>query len=250
MIFSLIISVCFLGTFVASLPITDGPELEETPETFDTALIENLDLYQGDIIGSQVREARSAVPSDDLLWPQKTVPYVIDKSRVGIKDLIERSMRHIEEKTCIKFKPRTFERNYIKIFSGKGCVSMRGKAGGEQPLSLGIGCEVMQVIVHELMHAIGFLHMHMRSDRDEYLDIHWSNITFKARPQFTLLRPHEIRVYTPFDYDSIMIYGETAFGNGSITMSAKTGVELLPIELKPGLSTFDVISINKLYKCP
>ena len=45
-------------------------------------------------------------------------------------------------------------------------------------LNLGPGCmsEDKGTILHEVMHSLGFTHEHQRSDRDDYVYIHWDNI--------------------------------------------------------------------------
>lgn len=43
-------------------------------------------------------------------------------------------------------------------------------------MSFGKNCFQHATLVHELGHAIGFFHEHTRSDRDDYLNIHWSAI--------------------------------------------------------------------------
>ena len=47
---------------------------------------------------------------------------------------------------------------------------------GEQQLSIGQDCEYDGVIIHELMHALGFYHEQSRSDRDDFVTIMWENI--------------------------------------------------------------------------
>lgn len=129
---------------------------------------------------------------------------------------------------------------------------MVGRQRGGQYLSIGNGCDVAQVVVHELVHAIGFYHSHMRSDRDKYLTLYWQNINPAARSQFQLLRPWENRIFESFDYESIMLYGARSFSNNgrSITMAPKQpGARLLDTQHKPGLSKNDASSINKLYRC-
>ncbi|TKS66078.1 Low choriolytic enzyme [Collichthys lucidus] len=54
---------------------------------------------------------------------------------------------------------------------------------------------------------------------------------------------------TPYDYSSIMHYGRTAFGmHGSETITPFPNPSV-PIGQRDRLSNFDILKINKLYKC-
>ena len=56
------------------------------------------------------------------------------------------------------------------------CRSYLGRIGGEQTISIGSGCLQTGVVIHEIMHALGYPHEHNRPDRDNYINIHWDNI--------------------------------------------------------------------------
>ena len=47
---------------------------------------------------------------------------------------------------------------------------------GPQILSLGQRCNKKGIIMHELMHAVGFWHEQSRPDRDQYVEVLWENI--------------------------------------------------------------------------
>lgn len=215
--------------------------------------MQNPDLFQGDILGFEPGD-RNVIPDLETRWTARTVPYVMDSSFANNphhKDLIQQSIRDYHTKTCIRFIPRSNQRNYIRIFPGAGCYSYIGMIGGEQPVSIGQGCMHKGTIVHEFGHAIGFFHEQTRSDRDYYVIIYWDNIHAGVESAFAKLKPEQNLLLDPFDYDSIMLYGNTAFSKdgSSFTMAAKNGEKLYEPYDKPGLSPSDVIRVNKMYRC-
>lgn len=68
---------------------------------------------------------------------------------------------------------------------------------------------------------------------------------------FRKLHPHQNLLLTPFDYDSIMIYGNYAFSKDgrSMTMEAKNGQQLLDPFKKNTMTESDFQRIRMLYKC-
>ncbi|XP_078477653.1 hatching enzyme 1.2-like [Lampetra planeri] len=117
---------------------------------------------------------------------------------------IEEAVLEFEKKTCVRFIPRSEEADYIYIHAWEGNWSFLGRQGGDQALSLEPGKVTKGVVLHELMHALGFHHEHCRSDRDDHvfvlsanIDPEWKDaIEKKTSPVHT----------TPYDYSSITHY--------------------------------------------
>ncbi|RWS00384.1 uncharacterized protein B4U79_09014, partial [Dinothrombium tinctorium] len=81
------------------------------------AALENPDFYEGDILLDN--EDRFAIQNDKNLWPQGIIPYTIDPELANVSFLIRSAMKHIEEKTCIRFKKRTSEEHFVRIYLGE-----------------------------------------------------------------------------------------------------------------------------------
>jgi hypothetical protein len=114
--------------------------------------------------------------------------------------MIKKAMEQYHTKTCIRFVPRQRDhRDYLLITSDQtGCWSSVGRIGGPQKLNLqSPGClTTLGTPVHELMHAVGFLHEQNRRERDNYVTIHWENVqqgTVELRLQATFLKRTHLR---------------------------------------------------------
>lgn len=65
------------------------------------------------------------------------------------------------------------------------------------------------IILHEIGHAIGFIHEHKRPDRDDYVTILSENIQSGKEHNFKKESIDVIDTYNlPYDYTSIMHYHE------------------------------------------
>ena len=66
-----------------------------------------------------------------------------------------------------------------------------------------------RTVVHELMHAIGQMHEQQRSDRNNYIDVIYSNIQSNQQHNFDNNSPTHDR--TPYDVESLMQYPLTVY---------------------------------------
>ncbi|XP_068584754.1 hatching enzyme 1.2-like [Cebidichthys violaceus] len=111
----------------------------------------------------------------------KSVSERIEEANTNIasreRTIIERGLQSFHSVSCIRFIPRTSERDYIHIQSLDGCYSYVGRRFNEQALSLmQQGCLYHNVVQHELLHALGFKHEQCLSDQDQHIRILWENV--------------------------------------------------------------------------
>ena len=123
---------------------------------------------------------------------------------------------------------------------------------GPQGLSLGATCfSSPGTVVHELGHAIGFLHEHSRPDRDDYIRINYENIlpghdhTQFDSYNFTGISTQGL----PYDYNSIMHYNndQSAVDPSRPTIQARDPNIIVGRAIE--LSDLDKIRANKYYNC-
>ena len=187
-------------------------------------------------------------------WPSGVIPYHISKD-VQQKEWVVLAMQEIMNQTQIQFIPYqngdpdalVFKPHEDKTF----CASYLGRIGGHQPIFLGSDCG-SQAILHELMHALGFIHEQSRADRDQYLEVLWGNIAEDKKSQFAMV-PHALTssyrgAAFDFDYNSIMMYSENAFSKNPDlkTLKSKTDAQILPTQ--NGLSRKDIDRLNEVYR--
>ncbi|KAF8763206.1 Astacin-like metalloprotease toxin 1 [Argiope bruennichi] len=221
-------------------------------EQFRDLPLQNPDLFGGDILGVDDPEDRNAIIDKRMIWPGGIVPYTLDPALSSYESQFLGAYYLYRKDTCIRFVKRTNETDYIRIFRGQGCYSYVGKIGGAQPVSIGIGCNYMGTVLHELGHAIGFFHEQNRDDRDDWLNIYWDNIKAGMESEFVKLPLKLHQMLTDFDYDSVMLYGEYAFSKeyGKLkTMSPKKSDKPLKEVGWKHLSKADITRIKKLYNC-
>jgi len=156
-------------------------------------------------------------------------------------------MDEYHQKTCIRFRPRTSsDRNYVELRNGNGCNSFVGMTGrNPQTVNLQVpGCLYHGTIIHELGHAIGFLHTHQRTDRDNFIRVQMENVDDQFKFAFN---KESGRNLVGYDTKSVMHYYSYAFSkNRKPTILTKSGGE---IQYANVLSSSDITAIKMLYKC-
>ncbi|XP_055523112.1 hatching enzyme 1.2 [Wyeomyia smithii] len=224
------------------------------PET-DLVNPEELGTYvDGDILIARPG-GRNGLADKSTRWPGGVVPFVINGNfKANEMQMIEDAFNQYHSKTCIKFKPRMGEKDYISIeSSNSGCWSSVGRIGGRQEVNLQMpGCTTkVGTIVHELMHAVGFLHEQNRSERDDWVQIQTQNIQRGTETNFVKAKSGTTDAFgVQYDYGSVMHYSATAFSsNGKPTIIAKYPLSGTKMGQREGFSRSDVEKVNRMYRC-
>lgn len=112
-------------------------------------------------------------------------------------------------------------------------------------------CVYKRNIQHELIHALGYDHMHNHVDRDKFIIIRLENVDPKFKFAFEKVNPRIFENFgTQYDYFSIMHYDSTTFsGNGRMTIVTRNPFYQDVIGRQLVMSSGDHIRINRMYKC-
>ncbi|CAK8685136.1 hatching enzyme 1.2-like [Clavelina lepadiformis] len=218
----------------------------------DTALLqmENAQSVVQDRAASRFKRRWNTYSQTDGTY---VVPYTIDASiqqNPRALAAVSAAIQQYAEDTCIRFKPRKNEKDYLEFFVGRGCWSYIGRIRGKQQLSVGNGCEWKGVVMHEMMHAMGFFHEHSRPDRDDTVKIVMENINPRMKFNFKKMSSFSINsMNSPYDITSVMQYGGYSFSiNRQPTiLEKKTGKPV--VAQRRGFSVEDKKQINGLFKC-
>ncbi|CAB3256877.1 unnamed protein product [Arctia plantaginis] len=214
---------------------------------------EELGSYaEGDIL-MPPHEGRNGIKEESFRWPKGHIPYSIEGSFTAQeREIIMKAIADYHRLTCLRFIPYSGQKDYIVIQNkDTGCWSSVGKLGGRQEVNVqSPGCVSKKgTVIHELLHAIGFMHEQSRPERDNFVTIRYNNIKSGAEINFKKANPqHSNDFGVPYDFNSVMHYSEYAFSkNQQKTIDPKVGG--VKVGQREGLSRSDVRKVNNMYGC-
>jgi len=188
----------------------------------------------------------------NVRWPDGVVHYKADHTfSLWHRLILAKTIHQFERRTCIRFKQRTYQRDYIMFTSKrKGCFSTIGRKGGRQYINLEQNCVRLGTFEHEILHALGMIHEHSRPDRDQFIKVKYENVKPSDLNNFQKYPYYEVdELDEEFNFASVMMYPNKAFTRNGHNTIVSRKEPYLQFGQRSQLSVGDVRAVNRFYKC-
>ncbi|MGQ5525580.1 M12 family metallopeptidase [Chitinimonas sp. PSY-7] len=151
------------------------------------------------------------------------------------RQLFLEAAKEISRNSALRFMERTDEQEFIYLVDTPhdevDCSTFIGR--GTNAITLTLGCQHPSIVLHELMHVVGFAHEDQRLDRDQYVTADDSNpILGKVSNALHV---------GPYDLDSVMHH---TFGKDLSLKNPTAKVRAWP---RDTLSKGDIAALEALY---
>jgi len=203
----------------------------------------------------------------DLLWTNGIVPFEFDvnvsapnqSAAISAMAVLESAANVHFEQCALNSCPLLS--NYVHIQNSAMNNSQVGMVGFRQNINI-FNWNTQYIIVHEMLHALGFYHEQTRADRDTYIQINCPNLQggcngdiYNANFKIPILAV----AYGNYDFDSVMHYDDCAFSNdcppGGTCACTNKVITVLPpnqnqqtlIGQRTHLSVLDRATVSFLY---
>jgi astacin len=187
-------------------------------------------------------------------WDKGEIPYFLSgyfsQSEV---DVIQKAMKRWESACGVKFyevDPSSAAYEIIRTKNSNDWSSTIGENNVQCYMYFGEGSDQYGHCLHELGHCLGLLHEQQRPDRDQYVTIIWDNIWPEYRDNFRIENNPLLKEGNyPYDYESIMHYGSTAFSfNGYPTIIPQNSSAV--IGQRSDVTNIDIEKVRSIYGPP
>jgi hypothetical protein len=207
------------AAFAVEEPVTGEATIQTIYGERDVtyAIIDGHAIFEGDIDlgpvdenGELVQMRNVVVDSSSLLW-SGDIPFQIDEDLVD-PERVNDAIEIIESQSSVRFRARTENDTDFIYFTTSGTPGVSfspvGRQGGQQNVQIWT-THSPSVIVHEVLHSLGFFHEQTRNDRDDFIEVHEECIIDKWEYAFEV-SPDTVDL-EPYDDGSIMHYGPGNF---------------------------------------
>ena len=214
-----------------------------------------------DMIFDESRFASFAVPGGVSYESYSARPWEFGIVPVAFDADVTEDHKAVFWNACKMWEPagvacvaRTNEPAWVQVQRwDSGCYSYVGmRPSGGQAINLGGGCWGTGTVAHELGHALGLIHEHQRIDRDTYVTIHLENVIEGEEHNFE--RVVTGRLWTEYDFGSLMHYGKSAFAESSAVETIVPKPEYAQAAAKMGqrseVSAHDLVAMTSVYNLP